>query len=150
MVTFNDICKQFENLDSTTYTALLLDRSARILPALAAITENEEDGVMIFANFILGAIAADGKLSEEEYLVTEPLLKAFFGESLNYETCRDQVATMRKETRVLKKSVDQMVDLLGLVSEELKSDIVLVCMLICAVDGKISHKEKTWIKQLIA
>ena len=42
-----------------------------------------------------------------------------------------------------------MVDLIGLFSEDIKADIIVVCMLICAIDGNISAKEKNWIKQLI-
>ena len=42
-----------------------------------------------------------------------------------------------------------MVDILGELDDELKDDIVIVCMMICAIDGKISLKEKNWIKQLI-
>ena len=42
-----------------------------------------------------------------------------------------------------------MVDLIGFFSEEMKADIIIVIMLICAVDGKISSKEKKWIKALI-
>ena len=30
-----------------------------------------------------------------------------------------------------------------------REDVVIVCLLACAVDGKISFKEKQWIKRLI-
>ena len=42
-----------------------------------------------------------------------------------------------------------MVDILGMVSVELKTDIILVCLMVCAIDGHVSRKEKKWIKQLI-
>ena len=45
--------------------------------------------------------------------------------------------------------VDDMVDLIGCFSDEMKADIIVVAMLICAVDGKISQREKNWIKKLI-
>ena len=56
---------------------------------------------------------------------------------------------MKSDNREMKKRVDEMVDLIGLFSDELKADIIIVIMLICAVDGKISLREKNWIKQLI-
>ena len=40
-------------------------------------------------------------------------------------------------------------DLVGSVSPEIKDDIVILTMVICAADGRISGKEKAWIKQLI-
>ena len=63
--------------------------------------------------------------------------------------CNALVKSMRADNRQLKRYVDDMVDLLGLVSDDLKEDIILVCLILCAVDGKISAKEKRWIKQLI-
>ena len=146
---FNLLCKELEQMDPLTYTAILAEKSLKILPALAVIEQDGVDAVIEYTTFILGAIAADGKLSEEEYLLCEPLLKAFFGDSINYDVCRALVSAFRGETRSITKVVDNMVDILGLLSEDLKSDVILVCMMICAIDGKISLKEKRWIKQLI-
>lgn len=108
------------------------------------------DGAGIYAQFVLGAIAADGRLSEEEYLIVYPLLHAFFGDDLDYGACKTAVRILRPESRELKKALNDMVDLFGTFDEELKDDLIIVCMLICAVDGKISLKEKNWIKKLIA
>lgn len=136
-------------MDVLSYVALLGVKSKRILPALIDITQDGETGVEIFASFIIGAIAADGRLSETEYELLSPLLHAFFGEELDYETCKKAFRKMAPEQRELKKSVDEMVDVLGLLSDDLKDDIITVCLLICAVDGKVSLRERNWIKQLI-
>ena len=146
---FDLLCKELEQMDPLTYAAILAEKSLKILPALTVIEQDGVDAVLEYATFILGAMAADGRLSEEEYLVCEPLLKAFFGDSIDYATCKVLVRTLRSETRALKRAVDNMVDIIGLLSEELKSDVILVCMMVCAIDGKISLKEKHWIKQLI-
>lgn len=136
-------------MDVLSYVALLGIKSKRILPALIDITQDGETGVEIFTSFIIGAIAADGRLSETEYELLSPLLHAFFGEELDYETCKKAFRKMAPEQRELKKSVDEMVDVLGLLSDDLKDDIITVCLLICAVDGKVSLRERNWIKQLI-
>lgn len=136
-------------MDVLSYVALLGIKSKRILPALIDITQDGETGVEIFASFIIGAIAADGRLSETEYELLSPLLHAFFGEELDYETCKKAFRKMAPEQRELKTSVDEMVDVLGLLSDDLKDDIITVCLLICAVDGKVSLRERNWIKQLI-
>ena len=146
---FNLICKELEQMDPLTYTAILAEKSLKIIPALALIEQSGVDAVAEYATFILGAMAADGRLSEEEYIVCEPVLKAFFGESIDYNLCKTMVKKLRSETHALKKAVKNMVDIFGLLSEELKADIILVCMMICAIDGKISLKEKLWIQQLI-
>ncbi|MGN0905633.1 MAG: hypothetical protein ACI4NM_00645 [Bullifex sp.] len=149
MKDFDKLCKEFEQIDAETYADVLAMKSEAILPVLMAFSEDGLTGAEIFASFIYGAIAADGKLSEEEYALISPLLHAFLGDGVNYEDTAKAFRSMKADNKEMKKRVDEMVDLIGLFSEELKADIIIVIMLICAVDGKISMKEKAWIKQLI-
>ena len=146
---FDALCKEYENLDALTYTAILVEKSAKIIPALKAITEDGLDGVTLFASFIMGAVVADGNLSFEEYAITFPLFKVFFGTDVQFEDCAYIVKKMRREARQITKYVNDMVTVFGLLSEELKEDIVLVCLMVCAIDGKVSLKEKLWIKKLM-
>ena len=141
--------KDFENIDIDTYAAVLTEKAMKLIPALSAFSEDGLSGVEIFASFIYGAIAADGKLSEDEYAFIYPLLHTFFGDSVNYEDAKRAFSSLSKEHKELKNIVDDMVDLIGCFSDEMKADIILVAMLICAVDGKISQREKNWIKKLI-
>lgn len=149
MKEFDKLCKEIENLDVLSYGAVLAEKSVKVLPALSVVCGGRLDGAEAFATFIMGAIAADGRLSEEEYLICYPLLRAFFGDSVNYEDCRRAALLLKPESRELKKAVKDMLDVFGALSEDLKDDIIVICMLICSVDGKISLKEKSWIKKLI-
>ncbi|MBO4792417.1 MAG: TerB family tellurite resistance protein [Clostridia bacterium] len=149
MKEFNDLCRLFEELDSETYSELLNEKAARILPALAGITEDGMSGLEIFASFIMGAIVSDNKLTEDEYVLAYPLFRSFFGEAADYSLVKESVKKSRSGNREMKKQVDEMIDILGTLSEDLKDDIVTVCLMICAVDGKVSLSEKRWIKQLI-
>ncbi len=149
MKEFDLLCKEFEQMDSETYAALLAEKAATLVPALTLVTEDGLGGIAVFSTFIFGAIAADGRLSEAEYSLVYPLLHAFFGDTVDYETCRLTVRALRPEGRELKKAVDEMADVLAELSENLKNDLILVCLMICAIDGKVSFKEKQWIKQLI-
>ena len=149
MKAFNELCKEMEGLSNAAYNAILADKSLRILPALSDIADGAINGAVIFSTFILSAIAADGRVTEEEYDLCEPLLKAFFGDSIDYQSCKATIKTMNSGSRMVKKAVSDMVNVLGYLSEDLKNDVIFVCMIICAVDGKISSKEKRWLKQLI-
>ena len=95
MSQFSRICKAMEEMDPDTYVSIVSEKSTDIIRVLSDITEDGFSGLAIFIDFVLCAVAADGKLSE------------------------------------------------------LKEDIVLVCMMVCAVDGKISYKERKWINNLI-
>ena len=146
---FNKICNIVENLNPIEYAAIITAKTAKIMPALKEITQDTADSLELLATFMIASVYADGKLDESEYLLLMPALKLFFGDDFDYDSAKELVKTFKPEGKELKKVVDEMVDMLGELSEELKDDIIIVCLLICAVDGKISLKEKKYIKQLI-
>lgn len=150
MSDFNKLCKTIENMDPLAYSAIVIEKSVGIVKGLADITEDGVAGVNVYADFILCAIAADGKLTKEEFLLLKPTLDLILGTNVTFEDAQAifYMAGLDKP-KDYKKTVDRMVDVIGLVSPELKDDIVLVCLMVCAIDGKVSMKEKRWIKQLM-
>jgi len=150
MFEFNKLCKAFEEMDPQTFGAVIAEKSVAIVAALSAITKSGLDGMTIYLNFILCSIAADGKLAEEEYMVLKPAFEKLAGKEVSYE---DAVAIFKAagldKAKDYKNLVDEMVDILGMISLDLKRDVIIVCMMVCSIDGKISRKEKKWIKQLI-
>ncbi len=149
MKEFNQLCKEVEALDPLYYTAILGEKSAKIIPALSALTGNDVDGLTLFATFILGSVAADRKVTDEELLIAYPLMQTFFGDEVDLNSCADVARELKVNSRALKDTVDALVDLLGTLSEDLKDDIVFVCLMICAIDGKVSLRERNWIKKLV-
>ena len=139
MKEFDRLCNEFEEMDPLTYSVVLSEKAKAVIPALCEITKNG----------LVGAVVSDGELSVEEFELTYPLFRAFFGEEISHEECDYIVGKMRRENKQLTKYVNEMVDAFGQLSEELKNDIVLVCLMICAIDGKISTSEKRWIKKLL-
>lgn len=97
----------------------------------------------------MAAVAADGKLAEEEYHLLKPVFDAVEGRSVTFEEAKQifKDAGFDKPGEY-KDAVDAMVDIFGTVSLDVKNDMITVCLLVCAVDGKISFSEKRWIKQL--
>ncbi len=150
MKDFDLLCKEFEQIEPEKYAMYLTLKSAEITPILKSAAVDGLCGVIIFFSFILGAIAADGKLAPEEYKLIYPLLNVFLGDSINYDDAKKVFKSLRKENKELKNVTAKMIDILALLSDDLKNDIVIICMMICAIDGKISSKEKKWIMQLIA
>lgn len=146
---FNQLCKEVERLDPLQYAAIITAKTVKIVPALQALTEDYLETAGMIASFLMASVYADGKLDEAEYLLLLPSLKLLFGEDIDYDGAKAIARYFKPEGKELKKAVNQIVDVLGELSEELKADIITVCLLICAVDGKISLKEKNYIKQLI-
>ena len=149
MTEFDDLCREAEDIDFETRCAILKGKSQEILPLLSEKGEDGESGADILSTFLFSAMAADGRLSSEEYDLLYPLLSSFLGEKINYTDAKKAVGAMRKENREMKKISEDMVGVLAEFSEDLRREIVLVIMMICAADGKISLSEKLWIKKLL-
>ncbi len=149
MKPFNELCKIAEQLNSDEYTAIVIEKTSNIMPALRAVTDDPDSALEMLAAFIMASVYADGKLDEAEYELLLPVMKPLFGDDFDYESAKAVVKAFKPEGKELKQLVDRLVDLLGLLSDELKDDIVILCLLICAIDGKVTTKEKNYIKQLI-
>ncbi len=150
MSSFDMLCDVVEHLDAQTYNDLITEKTAAVLPALVDITADGMDGVAIYTDFVLCAVAADGKLTEEEYVLIKPILDLTLEMDVGYgDAQKFFYDNGLDKPEGYKATMDSVVDLLGLVSPELKDDIILVCMMVCAVDGKISEEEAEWLRQLI-
>lgn len=149
MKNFYEICKKVGKIDVLLYNDILIEKSLTILPILNEITEDNITASSIFATFIMGSIVVDEKINEEEYILLYPMLYTFFGDTVDYEKCKKVANKLKKEEKELKKYVTYMRYILGKFSNELKEDVVTVCLLICAIDGNISAKEKNWVKQIV-
>ena len=150
MKSFQQLYKEVTTLSPFGYGEVLGEKAKKILPALSQISGSLEGATAVFSEFILGALASDGRLSQAEYFVLKPVLHLFFGDEFDYEACELAVKNIKETRGMLKNVLDSMVDMYGSVDDELKEDIITVCLMICAVDGKVSLKERNWIKKLIA
>lgn len=149
MTDFERMCREAEDIDWETRVAIVKGKSGEILPSLESFESGGMKGSEIFSSFLLASASADGRLAEEEYNLLKPLLESLLGSSVNYEDARRAVKGMKKESRELRKLTEDMITLISSFSSELKKDIVMVAMIICAVDGKVSLSEKLWVRRLL-
>lgn len=147
---FNKLCKVVEDMDPATYREVIVSKSADVVKGLATLVDDPAAAVATFMDIVFCSIASDGKLDEHEFLIVKPVIDAVLGRDSTFEdaTKAFSMAGLDKP-KEYKEAVDRMVDSIGLFSPELKEDIVIVCLLVCAVDGKVSFKEKRFIKKLI-
>ena len=149
MSDFDTICKKLEEMDPKKFAEIFSDISVNVIAELTVLTADGTDGVTAYMQFILASVAADGVLSKPEYT----LLKPWFDRIADKDTTYEEAVEIFKgfgldKPDAYKDVVDTMVDIIGLVSEEIKDDIIFLCLLVCAIDGEITDEEKKWIKQL--
>lgn len=149
MTDFNALCKMAEDLPAEVYPEVLRETAARVLPALEGAAGSRERAEMALAAFIIASVYADGTLDKGEYALLRPNLEAALGGTVPFEAVKEYIENSKADGKQLQEFTDAMCDYLGMLSEELQSDVVLLALLICAVDGKVGAKEKKYIKKLI-
>ncbi|MGN1076980.1 MAG: hypothetical protein ACI4ST_00535 [Candidatus Gallimonas sp.] len=96
---FKQICREAEALDPVEYGAILAVKTAKIMPALHALTRDPAESAMMLATFMIGSVYADGKLDEAEYELMKPMLEAFFGQEVNFEQAKRWSKRFRRRER---------------------------------------------------
>lgn len=149
MFEFEKVCREVEKMDTLSYSVILAEKSKEVIAGLKDLELNGIEAMTVYAGLIFGAVVSDGKLDENEFALIKPMLDISLGYDFSYEEARSLLKYYKKDSKEYNQYVDAVVDLFGEISDELKADIVTVCLLVCGIDGKISHKEKKWLKQLI-
>jgi len=148
MSDFDTLCKKLEGMDQDAFKQLFNELSVRVTAQLVDLAG--KDGLSAYLNFILASVAADGRMTQEEFSLLKPIFDRIAEKDLTYE---EGVVVFNAlgldKSDSFKNIVDLMVDVIGIVSDDLKDDIVMLCLLVCAIDGDVSEKEKEWIRQLI-
>ena len=140
-------CARRRKTSPQTFTAMCCARRrASFCPPAAGSRERAET---IFAAFIIASVYADGTLDAAEYMLLLPHLRDAFGEGFGFEEVKAVIETSKKEGKAVLDFADALCDWFGVLSEELKDELVLLSLLLCAVDGKVSKKERKYIKRLI-
>jgi len=150
MSSFDTLCKKIEEMDPDQFAKLFNEKSVDVIAKLSNLTADGKDGVSIYMEFILASVSADGKLSANEYLLLKPIFDQIAEKDTTYEEGIEMFNAMGlNKPGAYQKVVDLMVDIFGMVDEKLKDEIILICLLVCAIDGEVTEDEKKWIKQLI-
>ena len=140
MFEFDKLCKDYEKLSYGELKQIVAENGLVLLPALKSFSD---DAVALMILFIATACGADGKFSPEEY----HLFAETTGYSLTYAEMVSAVDNASgKDSR---KAVDSVIDMFGSLSDDIKVSMIQFCLAFCAADGKLSLKERSFIKKLI-
>lgn len=147
MFEFKKLCDAYEELTPIERGLILTERSAVILARLRGTPYPGLDPVMVLAGFIVGSVTADGRLSEQEYLMIYPALVSVFGEDFDFASVKAAFGRERGR-RMISLYTEEMLRLIGSVDDVLRDEIIMLCMCAVSVDGRVSLKEKRYIKRL--
>lgn len=149
MFEFAKVMKEYENMTAVERGLMLTGKSVKILAALADYDIEEIDPVETLAAFVIGSVVADGKLHEKEYLLIYPALVKVFGADFDFESIKKSFESEKATNKEIKNYTAELANIIGSVDEELQADIVMLCLCIMSIDGKITLKERNYVKRLM-
>ncbi|MBS1455536.1 MAG: hypothetical protein HP008_00515 [Clostridia bacterium] len=150
MFEFAKVMKQYENMSAVERGLVITEKSVKILAALSTYDIDGIDPVETLAAFVMGSVVADGKLHEKEYLLIYPALVKTFGADFDFATIKKSFEEDKDTAKEIKKYTEELSKILGMLDEDLQADIVILCLCIMTVDGKVSLKERNYVKRLMA
>lgn len=150
MFEYIEKCKKFEKLSTFERFALLANKSLIVTNNLSKLGFNVNESLSLIATFILGSIVSDGEVNEKEYLLMYPALLRTFGDNFDFDSIKEAFKNDFKTRKELKNYLKDILSLLNNVSSELKEDIVDICFAIVTIDGKLSLKERIYMRKLFS
>lgn len=149
MFEFKKLCNEFERLSAVERGLILTENSVKILAKLRLSGENVKDSAQILACFLIASIVSDGKVNEKEYILMYPALCKVFGTDFDFNQVKEMVEKNVKDTKAVVDYSREMLELLDSSDESLRKDLIVLCLCIVSIDGKVSFKERRYIKKLI-
>lgn len=150
MFEFNKVMKDYEKLNAIERGLMLTEKSVSILAKLSALDIDGLDPVETLASFIIGSVVADGKLHEKEYLLIYPALVKVFGTDFDYESIKKEFEADKDGRNDIAKYTTDLLRILEMADETLYEDVIILCLCVVTIDGKVSLREKNYVKRLIA
>ncbi len=148
MFEFTKLCNSFENLNVVERGAILAEKSVKVLGKLKLMAMPGIDPVETLSGFIIGSVVADGRLNEQEYLLIYPALLKAFGDDFDFASVKSAFAKDRDGRKAVRVYTESLLSLLADIDEDFREDIVTLCLCVVTVDGKISFREKNYIRRL--
>lgn len=93
-----------------------------------------------------GSAVADGKLDEREYLLMYPALVRVLGEDFDFTTVKASFEDDRESTKALQRDTEEMARIYSTLDDTLREDLLLLCLCVVSVDGRISLKERNYLR----
>lgn len=148
MFEFKKLCNSFENANAVEKGALIAEMSAVISYRLKELNITGTDPMTVLAGFIIGSVVADGKVNEQEYLLIYPALVRTFGDGFDFNSVKVSFEKDKSSKNAVTEYTEKLLQIFVLLDEDIKEDIIKLCLCVVSIDGKITLREKKHIKRL--
>ena len=148
MFEFLKLCNEYEKMTTLERGAVLAAKSAKVLAKLHLLDIPGIDPVETLVSFIIGSVVADGKVNEQEYILMYPALVKAFGDDFDFTSVKESFKKDAEGKRMIRDYTKDLMTVLGYVDDEIREDIIVLCLCVVTIDGKISLRERKYIRRL--
>lgn len=148
MFAFSKICNEFEDANAAERALILKEKSAWIIKNLRHISIPNTDPVSVLVGFIIGSVTSDGTINEQEYLMIYPALTQVFGDSFNFKAVKELFCRGADCKKTIADFTEQMISIMTFFNDDIKFDIITLCLCVMSVNGRLSLKKKRYICRL--
>lgn len=149
MFELKKLCDAYENLTAVEKGLLLTEKSVTVMTKLHCLAIPGMDPVSALAGFLIGSVAADGKVNEQEYLLMYPSLLRVFGDDFDFASVKAAFRRDSEGRKMIAEYTEAMMRVLALLDSDLKNDVIMLCLCVVAIDGKVSLRERNYIRRLV-
>lgn len=148
MFEWTKLCNLYESMSAAERGLVLTEKSVKILSGIKNIDVDGLDPINTLAAFIIGSTVSDGKIDEREYLLIYPALVKVFGYDFDFYAIKNSFSKVPYK-KLLKNYTKDLISIISRMDEDLGQDIIILCLCIVSLDGKVNLKEKRYVKQLL-
>lgn len=148
MLEFKKLCEEYENLTSAQRAVILSQKAVKITTAIKRIGIDGIDPTETLAGFIIGSVVADGRVDEKEYLLMYASLVKIFGYGFDFYSIKHSFRGLITSRHRINAYTENLLKIMSFLDEDLKNDVVTLCLCVTSTDGKINQKEKRYVKRL--
>ena len=148
MFEFKRVCNRYERMSTEERRYLLTEKATSIFERLKNSCISGINPIEILFGFIIGSVTADGKINEMEYLLIYPILEKVFGDEIDFVAFKDSFQRSSDGKTLVDGYTSKMEHIFSLLDEELKRDVIMLCLGVTTIGGKITLKEKRYIRHL--
>lgn len=148
MFEFKKLCDSYEKLSAVEKGLLLAEKSASVIAKLSLLDIPGIDPVSALAGFIIGSVVSDGKINEQEYLLIYPSLARVFGDRFNFTSIKYSFEKDGDSRQMITEYTEELMSVISFLDKSVADDLITLCLCVTAIDGRVSLKEKNYIKRL--
>ena len=140
---WHEVCK----LDPSSYLSIFQFKSDMIIFTTRDTYVDDINGLTLYVKLLFQTLNFNYAFNKEVYDKYKDLLSAAIGYEISFEEAERLASNGRRENRELNEFVDDVKRMFRKIPNEIKEDIILLCLILGCVDKRPSYKVRTFLNR---